>query len=89
MAARLVLTKHLSIRLAERKVPLAWIERVAASPDWTEPDPRDPEVTWAFGRIREAGGKVLRVAYADRFDSRYILSGHFDAKQTPRRGRCA
>jgi hypothetical protein len=55
MAARLVLTKHLLIRLAERKIPLAWVERVAVSPDRTEPDPRDPEVTRAFGRIEEAG----------------------------------
>jgi hypothetical protein len=89
MATRLVLTKLLLIRLAERKIPLAWIERVAASPDRTEPDPRDPEVTRAFGRIKEAGGKVLRVAYIDRADGRHVLSGHFDAKQTRRRGRCA
>jgi hypothetical protein len=88
MAIPLILTKHLMIRLAERNIPLAWVERVAASPDWTEPDPRDPEVTRAFGRIKQAGGKVLRVMYADRADGRYLLSGHFDAKQTRRRGRC-
>jgi len=43
-------------------------------------DPRSPEVTRAFGRIREAGGKVLRVAYVDRPDGRYVLSSHFDAR---------
>ena len=89
MALPLVLTKHLLTRLAERKIPLAWVERVAASPDWTEPDPRDPEVTRGFGQIKEAGGKVLRVAYADRPDGRHVLSGHFDAKQTRGRRRCA
>jgi len=85
MAPPLVLTKHLLIRLAERNIPLAWVERVAVSPDWTETEPRSPEVTRAFGRIKEAGGKVLRVAYADRPDGRYVLSSHFDARPTRRR----
>jgi hypothetical protein len=89
MAFPLVLTRHLLIRLAERQISLIWIERVAGSPDWTEPDPRDPEVTRAFGRIKEAGGRILRVADADRPDGRYVLTGHFDEKQTRRRGRCA
>jgi len=88
MAARLILTKHLLIRLAERKISLTWVERVATSPDWTEPGPGDPEITRAFGRVEESGGKVLRVAYTERSNGRYVLTAHFDAKQTRRRGRC-
>jgi uncharacterized protein YuzE len=65
MALRLVLTGHLWVRLAERWIPLIGLKRVAGSPNWTEPDPHDPGVTRAFGRIKEAGGKILRVAYAD------------------------
>lgn len=86
MVPPLVLTKHLLARLAERKILLAWVERVVMSPDWTEKDPRDPEITRAYSRIKEAGGKVLRVAYIDRPDGRHVLSGHFDEKQTRRRG---
>jgi hypothetical protein len=74
MAARLVLTKHPACR-AQHTFGLG--QARGASPNWIEPDPRDPEVTRAFGRIKEAGGKVLRVAYSDRLDGRYVLLWSF------------
>jgi Domain of unknown function (DUF4258) len=88
MVPPLVLTKHLRARLAERSIPLDWVERIALKPEWTERDRRDPEIIRAFGRIKEARRKVLRVAYADRPDGRYVLSAHFDEMQTRRHGRC-
>ena len=45
MVPPLVWTKHLLTRLAERGIPLAWVERVATNPDWTEADPRELEIT--------------------------------------------
>jgi hypothetical protein len=89
MVRSLILTQHLLIRLGEREIPIAWVERVALAPAWKEPDPHDRNVTRAFGRIQEAEGKVLRVAYVDRADGRHVLSAHFDAKETRRRRSCA
>jgi hypothetical protein len=89
MVRPLILTKHLLIRLGERRIPIAWVERVVLGPAWKELDPHDRSVTRAFGRIQEAEGKVLRVAYIDRADGRHVLSAHFDAKETRRRRSCA
>jgi uncharacterized protein YuzE len=73
MVPPLVLTKHLLARLAERKILLAWVERVVMSPDWTEKAPRDFEITGLFADQRGRGGKVLRVAYIDRPDGRHAF----------------
>ena len=63
--------------MAERGLSQSWVERVAAAPEWTEPDPR-VGVVRAFGRIAEAGGRVLRVAIVERGGTRVVLSAMFD-----------
>ena len=64
--------------LTERKLRREWVESVVRSPEWIEPDPRDPRTVRAFGRIAEAAGRVLRVVYSDKADVRIVVSAHFD-----------
>ena len=86
MTPRLRFTAHAELRIRQRGLAHAWVERVAGSPEWTEPDPR-PGVVRGFGRIAEAGGRVLRVAYIDRDGVRHVLSASFDRRQTRRTKR--
>jgi hypothetical protein len=81
---RLFLTMHVARRLAERGLDRAWVERVALQPAWVEPDPL-PGVARHFGPVPEAGGRVLRVAVADRQGLRHVLSAHFDRGAARRR----
>jgi hypothetical protein len=81
---RLFLTMHVARRLAERGLDRAWVERVALQPEWVEPDPL-PDVVRCFGPVPEAGGRVPRVAVADRQGLRHVLSDHFDRGAARRR----
>jgi hypothetical protein len=69
--------RHALEQMAERGIELAWAERVALRPDWTEPDPQSG-VTRHFGAIPEFGGRVLRVVVTDVGDERRVLTAHFD-----------
>jgi len=40
------------------------------------------DVALRFGRIAEAGGKVLRVVTVDEKDTRIVITAHFDRKAT-------
>jgi hypothetical protein len=60
------------------------IDRVIGGPLWTEPEPGNPFIVRAFGRIREGEERILRVAYTDRAGERIVLSVHFDRKATRR-----
>ncbi len=86
MAPPLRFTAHAELRIRQRGLARAWVERVTGSPEWTEPDPR-PGVVRGFGRVAEAGGRVLRVAYIDWSGVRHILSASFDRRQTRRTRR--
>ena len=78
------LTEHAEEMLVERNLEPFWIERVLASPLWTEPDPAKPFVIRAFAPINEMGDRILRVAYTDRGGERVVLSVHFDRRATRR-----
>ena len=56
------LTKHAKKALAEREIPMAWVERTLASLELRQPDPVDATVERCYRKIPEFGGRVLRVA---------------------------
>ena len=56
-------TAHAAKVIAEREIPLAWIARVLAHPEKTEPDRDDLTLRHALARIPEHEGSVLRVVY--------------------------
>lgn len=76
------LTTHCMVRFLERKLQMAWIERVVSTPDWTAPD-RDPALTQSFKAIAEAGSRVLKVVHRPDGEDVAVVTAHFDrdAKQ--------
>ena len=56
------LTQHAKVVLAERQIPLEWMERTLLEPELVLPDPDDSTVVRRYRRIPEHGGRVLRVA---------------------------
>ena len=63
MSVRIEVTRHAAECLAERGIPVTWVEDVLRAPDWTEPDPGDPTLQRAFGRIPAMEQRVLRVVF--------------------------
>ena len=55
-------TKHAQKAVAEREIPLEWIERTLDAPELILLDPNDATVERRFRRIPEFGERVLRVA---------------------------
>ena len=75
---RYELTSHAKKALAEREIPLEWLERALPQPELTLPDPDDPEVERRFRKIPEFGGRVLRVAVNTTVEPVRIVSVFFD-----------
>ena len=71
------LTAHVALRIAERRLALAWIEATLAAPDWTAPD-RDPALMRAFRSIPDYGGRVLRVVHRREGADIFVVTAHFD-----------
>jgi hypothetical protein len=74
----LVFTIHASRRLLQRGIPKTWVEATITAPDWTVPDPVNPQLTRAFKRLPEAGGRVLRVVYLKEEDDFVIITAFPD-----------
>ena len=72
------LTNHAKKALAEREIPVEWLERTLAEPELTLPDPDDAEVERRFRKIPEFGGRVLRVAVNTTVEPVRIVSVFFD-----------
>lgn len=72
------LTQHAQKVLAERAIAVEWLERTLDAPDWTEPDPHDPQVVRHFRGIPEFGGRVLRVAVVPTANPARVVSVFFD-----------
>jgi Domain of unknown function (DUF4258) len=81
------LTRHLVDGLRERGLERGWVERIARDPDWIEPSPSRTGVQLRYGRIDEAGGKILRVTTIDEAGVRVVITAHFDRKATQRARR--
>lgn len=77
------LTHHASQVLAEREIPLSWVERVLAHPEKTETDRTDPELRHALAAIEEHGGRILRVVYNSSVQPWRIVTAFFDRRQRP------
>lgn len=74
------LTKHATKALAEREIPIDWVERAMDKPELVLPDPNDATVERRFRRIHEFGGRVLRVAVKTTVEPNRVLSVFFDRK---------
>ncbi len=75
---RVVLTDHARQKMVSRELRIEWVERVARTPLWKEPDPFDPEVERRFGEIDEFDGRILRVAVVETGDAIRVISAFFD-----------
>jgi len=72
------LTKHAKKVLAERGIPIEWMERTLAEPELRQPDPDDAAVERRYRRIPEFGGWVLRVAVNTAVEPNRVVSIFFD-----------
>jgi hypothetical protein len=75
---RIALTQHAQRRLAERKIPLEWIEITLEQPDRESPDSAGPGLTRAFKRLPQASGRVLRVVYSVCGEEKLVITAFFD-----------
>ena len=64
--------------MAEREVPVEWVERVVAAPALRSPDPNDPAVERFFGRIAEREGRTFRVVVNTNVAPWRVVSVFFD-----------
>ncbi|UGV28322.1 DUF4258 domain-containing protein [Rhodopseudomonas boonkerdii] len=78
MSKPLVLTHHARARVAERKIPVAWVEQTVRHPGWTEPEPFAPSIERRFRAIPEFGGRILRVACVETDSHIRIITVTFD-----------
>ena len=74
------LTRHAKKALAEREIPLEWVERTFAMPELILPDSYDATVERRFRKIPEFGGRVLRVAVNTAVEPNRVVSIFFDRK---------
>jgi len=72
------LTQHARDVLAERKIPVAWLERVWRNPALIQVSQTDPEIEYRFAAIPEFGGRILRVVVNNRASPTRIVSVYFD-----------
>ena len=69
---------HAVFAMAERGIPVEWVERVAWGPALRTMDPRDPELERFYGRVPEFGNRILRVVLNTRVEPWRVVSVFFD-----------
>ena len=74
------LTRHARKALAEREIPIEWVERAFSQPELRLPDPDDAAVERRYRKIPEFGGRVLRVAVNITVEPNRVVSVFFDRK---------
>ena len=72
------LTRHAKKVLAEREIPIDWLERTLAVPELVLPDPDDATAERRYRKIPEFGGRVLRVAVNTAVEPNRVVSVFFD-----------
>ena len=75
-----VLTEHAKVVLAERGIPISWVERVLARPQRTVVDGTDPELRHAIALIPEHGDRYLRVIYNSNVTPWRVVTAYFDRR---------
>lgn len=79
------LTEHARESLRKRPdIREEWVERVLDQPERIEPDRVDPELEHRLGRIREYGGRVMRVIIKRNTVPLRIITFYFDRKMRTR-----
>lgn len=78
------LTKHAQRVLAERGIPLAWVERTLDAPERREADPSNSVLERRYRRIPERDGRVLRVVVDAAVDPVRVVSVFFDRRMKGR-----
>jgi hypothetical protein len=73
-------TEHAKKVLAERQIPMDWVERALTAPELCQPDPDDAALERRYRRIPEFGGRVLRVVVNMRVEPKRVVSVFFDRK---------
>jgi hypothetical protein len=73
--------------LAEREIPLEWVERVLSAPVLEEPDRNHLGATRAYAPIAEFGNRMLRVVYYDTQSALRVFTLFFDRRATRRSRR--
>ena len=74
------LTEHAKKVLAEREIPLEWLERALNEPLLREPDPDDAALERRYRPIPESAGRVLRVVVNPAVEPVRVVSVFFDRK---------
>lgn len=72
------LTEHARRVLAERDIPIEWLERVLENPSRREPDPDDSELERWYLAIEEHEGRALRVVVNTSVEPVPVVSVFFD-----------
>ena len=72
------LSQHAKDSIAEREIPIEWIERVLTSPARRMPDRRDAALEHRLGVIDEFGGRVLRVVTNPNAIPLRVVTVYFD-----------
>jgi uncharacterized DUF497 family protein len=78
------LTQHARDALEKRQIAVAWLERVLARPEWTEPDPVDAALEHRLAAIPELGNRVLRVVVNTSASPPRVITAYFDRRRTKR-----
>ena len=71
-------SRHALHVMAERLIPVEWVELTVAEPTLRTPDPNDPDVERFFRPIPEHGNRALRVAVNTHIAPWHVVSVFFD-----------
>ena len=72
------LTEHAKNILGERKIPIAYVERVIQNPELSLQDEIDPNIEHRLGRIHEYDNRVLRVVINKNIDPIRVVTVYYD-----------
>ncbi len=78
------LTQHARDAMEKRGIPVEWLERTLAAPQWREPDELDSDLEHRLAEIPENDHRVLRVIVNARVTPERVVTLYFDRKM---RGR--